>query len=140
MKIIFHLIDLSIVNGWLLYRRHSSQFRSHNKDTMSLSEFRLAIAEVLLKPNIPKRPAQRGRPFLQRPLNKTTTSKNQRVAPVRPPPNSTRIDGFDHWPILTTESRCRYPGCHGFSIISCSKCGVRLCLSDRNNCFKDYHH
>ena len=37
MKIIFHLIDLSVVNGWLLYRRDCSQFRLPKNETFFIT-------------------------------------------------------------------------------------------------------
>ena len=49
MKIIFHLIDLSVVNGWLLYRRDCSQFRLPKNEILSLLQFRVEIAEALMK-------------------------------------------------------------------------------------------
>ena len=58
MKIIFHLIDLSIVNSWLLYRRHCFQLRLPNKKIFSLLQFRVEVAEALLKPIVPQRPNQ----------------------------------------------------------------------------------
>jgi hypothetical protein len=112
MKIIFHLIDLSIVNGWLLYRRHCSQFHLHNNEIISLLQFRVKIAEALLKPIIPKRPTERGRPTVHLRSKQNSPSKHPRAASVRPPSDSTRLDGFNHWPMSTTKGRCRNPGCN----------------------------
>ncbi|CAF4509013.1 unnamed protein product, partial [Didymodactylos carnosus] len=65
LKIIFHLIDLSLVNAWLLYRRHCSQFKIPKKDIMSLLSFRISVAEDLLKSNPqPLSSQKRGRPSL----------------------------------------------------------------------------
>lgn len=62
MKIIFHLIDFSIVNGWLLYRRQCSHLRTPKKEMRSLLAFRIEIAKLLLKASVVTRPKQRGRP------------------------------------------------------------------------------
>jgi len=62
MKIISHLIDLSLVNAWLLYRRHCSQINVPKKRMMSLLTFRVNAAEALLKSAPPAPPAKRGRP------------------------------------------------------------------------------
>ncbi|CAF1373052.1 unnamed protein product [Adineta ricciae] len=55
-KIIFHLIDPSIINGWLFYRRHS-----------------------LLKPRVPPPPAQRGRPAIRHQSQEVNASKRRRT-------------------------------------------------------------
>jgi hypothetical protein len=112
MKIIFHLIDLSIVNGWLLYRRHCSQLRLPKNEIRSLLQFRVEVAEALLKPIVPQRPPQRGRPTIRLRSTENSSSRNPRATSVRPPPASTRLDGFNHWPMSRTKGRCRYPGCN----------------------------
>ena len=58
IKIIFHLIDLSIVNAWLLYRRHCHQSRVPKKDILSLLQFCVEVAEALLRTAVPKPPEQ----------------------------------------------------------------------------------
>ena len=139
IKIIFHLIDLSIVNAWLLYRRHCTQNRLGKKDVLTLLEFRIDVATVLLKPIAPERPKQRGRPSRQLASMSGESSRKPRSTTVRHPRPNERKDGFDHWPSSTTKGRCRYQGCQGYSTILCSKCKVRLCLNRRNDCYRRYH-
>ena len=140
MKIIFHLIDLSVVNAWLLYRRHCSQINIPKKSMMSLLTFRLNVAEALLK-SIPLPPSVKpGRPSLKLSLVKNSASTSPRAAPSPLPPKTVRFDKYDHWPEQIDKGRCRNAGCNGYTRISCSKCNVRLCLNDKNNCFKDYHN
>jgi hypothetical protein len=112
MKIIFHLIDLSIVNGWLLYRRDCSHIKLQKNEILSLLQFRVKIAEALLKPVVPKRPTQRGRPSLHLRSKENNQSQHPRAAPIRTPPASTRLDGFDHWPMAIAKGRCRHSGCN----------------------------
>ncbi|CAF4636240.1 unnamed protein product [Rotaria socialis] len=92
MKIIFHLIDLSLVNAWLLYRRHCSQNQIHKKDVLSLLTFRIDVAKSLLQSSPPPPPVQRGRPSLQNISDRNNTTIDARAAPVPVPPTSTRID------------------------------------------------
>ena len=140
IKIVLHLIDLSLVNAWLLYRRHCFQHRLPKNKILSLLQFRVEIAEGLLKAAVPKPPVQRGRPKADlKPKNQDSSSKRPRAAPVRLPSPSTQHDRFDHWPMSTIKGRCRFPGCNGRSTIICSKCKVRLCLTAKHNCFKAYH-
>ncbi|CAF3137077.1 unnamed protein product [Rotaria sp. Silwood2] len=112
MKIIFHLIDLSVVNGWLLYRRDCSQFRLPKNEILSLLHFRVEIAEALMKSVVPKRSIQRGRPSLRLRSKENTPSPHPRVAPIRTPPASIRLDGFNHWPTSATKGRCRHHRCN----------------------------
>ncbi|CAM4740376.1 unnamed protein product [Rotaria magnacalcarata] len=139
-KIIFHLIDLSIANGWLLYRRHCSQLNTQKRDTMSLLSFRISVAEAMLKSAPPTPSTKRGRPSLDSTLNENNQTTTSRAVPNSIPPPSVRLDKFDHWPIHTSKGRCRNFGCIGYTRICCSKCQLRLCLNEKSNCFKDYHH
>lgn len=141
LKIIFHLIDLAVVNAWLLYRRHCLQFRVAKKNVSSLLTFRIAVAESLLKScPPPPPPVARGRPSLDSKNVVVSPVASTRTAPNPLPPISVRLDKYDHWPVTTAKGRCRNVGCIGQTRISCSKCEVRLCLNDKNNCFKEYHN
>ncbi|CAF4434747.1 unnamed protein product [Rotaria magnacalcarata] len=98
---------------------------------------------VLLKSSPPPPPIiKRGRPSLESraKLNENQSTNTLRTAPTPIPPSSTRFDKFDHWPITTSKGRCRNHGCIGYTRVSCSKCDQRLCLNEKNNCFKDYHN
>ncbi|CAF3853099.1 unnamed protein product [Rotaria sp. Silwood1] len=141
IKIIFHLMDLSLVNAWLLYRRHCSQQKIPKKNIMSLLTFRVNVAEALLQSNpSPPPTVKRGRPSLQSITSDQTSPKSSRATPNPPPSKNIRMDKFDHWPIHIEKGRCRNPGCTGQTRISCSKCKLRLCLNDKNNCFIEYHN
>lgn len=139
MKIIFHLIDLSIVNAWLMYRRHCCQVRLASNEILSLLQFRMAIAESLLIPLVVEPIKRRGRPSAHPAPTDTKSSKKRRSLTQRLPSIKARFDGLHHWPIAVSRGRCRYPGCQGVSTIRCSKCQIRLCLNSKNNCFKKFH-
>ncbi|CAF2063208.1 unnamed protein product, partial [Rotaria magnacalcarata] len=87
-KIIFHLIDLSIANGWLLYRRHCSQLNTQKRDTMSLLSFRISVAEAMLKSAPPTPSTKRGRPSLDSTLNENNQTTTSRAVPNSIPPPS----------------------------------------------------
>lgn len=57
MRIIFWVIGVCIVNGWLLYRRHLKQRKEKLK--MSLLEFQTNIAAALCEVTMTRK---RGRP------------------------------------------------------------------------------
>ncbi|KAL1466035.1 hypothetical protein MTO96_042988, partial [Rhipicephalus appendiculatus] len=46
LRIVFHIIDICVVNAWLLYRRHCSQAGTQYQP---LLDFRMTIAHALLK-------------------------------------------------------------------------------------------
>ncbi|KAF2364054.1 PiggyBac transposable element-derived protein, partial [Trinorchestia longiramus] len=61
-RFIFHMIDMAIVNAWLLYRRQAQKLSIFEKDISPLALFKLRIAVSLMKSgNISFRP-RRGRP------------------------------------------------------------------------------
>ena len=141
IKIIFHLIDLSLVNAWLLYRRHCSQLSVPKRDTMSLLLFRINVAQALLQATPPPPlPRGRDRPSSDSVNKEISLQKLPRATPKQVPPKNIRFDKYDHWPICEEKGRCRRPGCPGYTTVSCSKCKIRLCLNDRRNCFKSYHN
>ena len=141
IKIIFHLIDLSLVNAWLLYRRHCSQLSVPKRDTMSLLLFRINVAQALLQATPPPPlPRGRGRPSSDSVNKEISLQKLPRATPKQVPPKNIRFDKYDHWPICEEKGRCRRPGCPGYTTVSCSKCKIRLCFNDRRNCFKSYHN
>ena len=133
LKLIFHCIDISKVNAWLLYRRHCTQLRVPKKKQMSLRSFISHIATALkLKDKDTEKKA--GRP--KRSLSPTTTI-GRKPATAKPIAD-VRYDGFCHWPeIEEKRGRCRI--CNLTCSVSCSKCKMRLCLNKDINCFKDFH-
>ncbi|CAF2728328.1 unnamed protein product [Rotaria sp. Silwood2] len=140
IKIFFHLIDPSLVNAWLLYRRHCSQHKVSKTKITSLLTFCVNVAEALLKSNPSPPPVKHGRPSLQSVTNEKLPPSSSTTAPNPAPLTSVRLDKFDHWHVHTEKGRCRNPVCIGQTRISCSKCELRLCLNDKNNCFKEYHN
>ncbi|KAL4121185.1 hypothetical protein QTP88_013747 [Uroleucon formosanum] len=75
LRIVYHLLDMCIVNSWLLYRRHCKQL---NKTTNSLLKIKLEISNVLLQCGEILTP-KRGRL-----LSKTPSSKKRRTFTPRP--------------------------------------------------------
>uniref|UniRef100_A0A0P4WNR9 PiggyBac transposable element-derived protein domain-containing protein n=1 Tax=Scylla olivacea TaxID=85551 RepID=A0A0P4WNR9_SCYOL len=62
-KLVFHFLDVTIVNSWLLYRRDASAIGVSKKSQLQLQAFKLKVAYSLLRQN--KDPLKRpgvGRP------------------------------------------------------------------------------
>lgn len=82
MRIFYHLLDVSVVNVWLLYRRHMKQ-------TGQELNFRIDVANSLIQYG-KKIVRRRGRPTNQ-PIKKT-----QRVVASVGPSLEARYDGLEH--------------------------------------------
>jgi hypothetical protein len=60
LKIVFHLMDLVVVNAWLLYRRDCESCGMSKKEQMSLLQFKASVAACLCQQN-KERQVKRGR-------------------------------------------------------------------------------
>ncbi|KAK2710424.1 hypothetical protein QYM36_011821 [Artemia franciscana] len=126
---IFFLFDLSVVNGWLLYRRCLAA----GQKPMNLLQFKTDVARALLSGASLATP-KRGRPL----SDADTNSQKKRNYTCRPP-DSTRLDGQGHFPAwIESKQRCRV--CvQAHSKVKCVKCEVSLCFTPNRNCFLTYH-
>ena len=61
-RIFFHLIDMTVVNSWLLYRRDCDELKFPANKQLSLLEFKFAIADALCLAGKPGVVSKRGRP------------------------------------------------------------------------------
>lgn len=123
-----YLLDVSVVNAWLLYRKDCVALGQ--KKYMPLKTFRLDIAKSLRSCG---KEARRGRPSAQ-----STDIPKIRRPVVERPDNASRFDSLGHLPVYTSKGRCR--NCtKGTSRMKCVKCDTRLCFTEFKNCFKDFH-
>jgi hypothetical protein len=122
IRIFYHLLDVTVVYSWVLYRLTWA---------MALSEYRVSLAESLCKAN---QPTKRGRPSNE--TNATIEVKWLKPTTKSLPTRDVREDGIGHFPIwFKTRGRCKLPLCTCFSFIMCEKCDVFLCLNKARNCF-----
>ena len=132
MRIVFYCLDVAVVNGWLLYRRHMEQKKVDKKAVLPLRNFRASIAHALAKKA--KLPRKRGRPSSSPPQ----PAKHPRATAATRPVEDVRYDNIAHWPVHSEKKmRCKLCAT-GFTRIKCSKCDLGLCLNN-NNCFVDFH-
>ena len=95
-RIFFHLIDLTVVTAWLLYRRDSDGFGIPKQKQKSLLEFRCCIAEAMSKENqvVSKK---RGRPSSAvEVVHQEKKARGHNTKPI--PQASVRHDNVDHFP------------------------------------------
>ena len=133
----YYCIGLSIVNGWLLYKRNAFQNQPKKIDIMSLLDFHSRIALSLLQEN--KVAAKRVHPRYD---NTPTVQKKSESSVTFLPPNEIRYDNVCHLPEITdAQHRCQYCP-KGYTCIKCFKCDVFLCIVTENNsrnCFYGFH-
>lgn len=137
LRIFFHLLDLTVINSWIIYKKNAIIRNIPKKDMLSMGQFRNELAQVLCSIGS-NTEVRRGRPsssFVENEIQ----AKKKRGPAVVPPPKDLRMDGSDHWPQVGISLRCKYPHCKGYSTISCIKCKVNLCLNKNNNCFVHFH-
>lgn len=132
MRIFYHLLDLSIINAWLLYLRVNKDNKEKSK--MKLLEFRLDLAETLCRIGTFEKP-KRGRPSMT-PSPSPCPSKKKKANSVAaaPPTKDVRYDQLGHWPTHTEKpckQRCKMEECKGYSVFECTKCKVALCLNKK---------
>ena len=137
LKILFHLIDISKVNGRLLFKRHCNQLKEPKNKVMSLLKFTSAIARALgMAGKVVARPF--GRPSKNGAVSLTPVPpKKSKPNPI-PSPNA-KFDQLGHWPeFCPNKNKCR--SCKtSLGRIYCKKCNLCLCLSNTKNCFYEFH-
>lgn len=102
----YYLIDVAVVNAWLLYRRVETS--KGKKPTITLFDFRSEVAFSLTKPNVPT--PKRGRPPLM--VETQIATKRNRPHTSKLLSINIRKDSFDHWPdYKETRQRCKMPRC-----------------------------
>lgn len=133
-RLFMHMLDVCVVNSWLLYRRHQMQ-RGQEQD-YTLLQFKLSIANTLIQYG-QHVVLHRGRPS-NASLEKTT-QKHRAV--LQDPSSDVRFDETSHWPeVAGDRQRCRLCNDRNkFTSFRCSKCRVPLCLLKERNCFTRYH-
>ncbi|MFV0329690.1 MAG: hypothetical protein ACK5KL_07705 [Dysgonomonas sp.] len=136
-RLILHMIDMVIVNSWMLYRRDASNLHLPRSEISQLAIFKLRAAVALMKTGKPVGGLKRGRPSVAE-----TSARPGKVEKPRQawPEAPVRFDNTGHWPLIEELRRqCKKKGCSGRTNIICMKCKVNLCLNKNNNCFLEFH-
>lgn len=128
-RLFYHLIDMAMVNAYLLYRRVKVD------DKIDLPTFRSSIAEALCffaSGTI----SRVGRP--------SAIPKPLPIKPKKPqiPIADVRYDGFNHWCKFvdaTGKKMCKNPGCKSRTQSFCTKCQLNLCNTPAKSCFIEFH-
>lgn len=136
MRLFYHLLDVMLINSWLLYKRNEQQ-RQTNSCFKKLREFRLEVAKALCLSG-PSLMRKRGRPSSF--VSDMLEGRKKKKPKATVPPVDARTDVIEHFPLWSnTRQRCKMPACKGKSYITCQKCDVALCLNKDKNCFLSFH-
>lgn len=137
MRIFYHLLDLSVINSWILYKKVSAEKNTNPKEILNLAEYRAELADALCKYG-EHIVLSRGRP--SRSLSDEPPAKRKNIQQVMPS-RDVRYDGVDHLQVRQqNRMRCMMPGCKLLSSIMCLKCKVYLCSNKKStDCFNDFH-
>lgn len=143
LRIFYGLIDISIVNAWLLYRK-CCQNKGKNFKIMPLLAFKADIGHALISARQPAFRAKRGRPSTSRQISDSSPSTSRLSTPTRTIQTprvvpDVRFDGLHHMPECGKKMRCKNCKHTAFTRVRCQKCNVWLCLTTKKNCFSEFH-
>lgn len=134
VPLISFMIDLSLVNAFLLYRADQ---KVDNDVVESSKAFRLRVVEALVSSK-PKKKV--GRPTLE---ESSRTEEVPRNHTKKLPPDVLRLDQHNHFVVFQEKkgrcSHCSILGVNSTTFAKCSKCEVMLCVLRNRNCFFDFH-
>ena len=128
LRIFAYILDWSVANSWLLYKRDCKIL---NERVMPLKSFCSEIASTLVRVN--------KKVCVRRPLS-TTPKSFQKSSGQKTSSTDVR---YDYWPMpmgTKPQSRRRCVVCpKGVSGFKCSKFNVFLCLKNKQTCFIEYY-
>ncbi|XP_050688459.1 piggyBac transposable element-derived protein 3-like isoform X2 [Eriocheir sinensis] len=135
--LIFHMIDMTVINSWLLHRREADHLKVPKRKQMSLCLFKLKLADSLLlggKSTVKKRKV-----FSD--VEAAFAAKKRAGKATKPiPDKNRRLDMTGHFPTTSNKrGLCKLPGCTGRVLMFCTKCEVNLCCESKRNCFLEFH-
>ncbi|KAL2083481.1 hypothetical protein ACEWY4_021254 [Coilia grayii] len=133
LRMITHAFDVAVVNSCLEYRRDQELQGTQPKQVMDLLQFKMAVAEALVRVGKTQSLKKRGRPSSSNkpiPCMSPTPQPpeeppKRRAAMERRPIEEVQADMLDHMPNYDTKkeaTRCKLPGCSGKTHVYCDKC------------------
>lgn len=115
-RLFFHLVDVAVVNAWLLYKRVC---RVKNEKTPRLHDFKAAVAEALCKYNKPLEHTTGSAQKRSRRDDSTTNpaKRARRSAAHQVPSSDVRLDQTGHFPVVQETPEMQT--CWKWTIIPC---------------------
>ncbi|XP_014827083.1 PREDICTED: uncharacterized protein LOC106906352 isoform X2 [Poecilia mexicana] len=137
-RLFCQLLDMVIVNSWLLYKRDCESLGIPRRRQKDFLAFRVSVAQALFMQGKDLSKKKRGWPYFD---VESEFEKKKRRGPAKDIPTlKVRSDAVGHWPVVESgRQRCKMPQCKGQTVFKCSKCKVHLCLKKNKNCFRHFH-
>ena len=124
-RLVFHMIDMALLNSWLLYRRDCDRLLIPYRQQDNFCTFKSKVSNSLCftNKNLPKK---KGKPSND--TEKNFILKKMKGHATQPIPQSDiRHDGIGYLPIYTEKRfSCKLPGCNGRIGTYCEKCKVNI--------------
>lgn len=136
IRLMFHLFDFAIAASWIEYRRDHQETNTPKGDILDYVGYREYIADALMTETETEIKGEINTPGMS-----LSIAQPKRARVTQHPPDHVRRSKADHFPEpITTQKRCRFPGCSSNKARHlCPTCNVVLCLNSSRNCFKLYH-
>jgi hypothetical protein len=128
-RVLYHMLDLTLVNAYILYKQITKQ---------PLFEFKLDVALALMYAERFGNPLAPGAVLLHQAALEYGKNGDPNPCEVQ---DAVRLDGVNHFPeVVSKRGRyCCIRGCEKRSSVWCQKCRVYLCLKREQNCFVYFH-
>lgn len=134
-RLFYHLLDLAVINAWILYKEILLKKNPKGK-ILNQKHFRIEVAKCLC--SMGRNGQKRGRPSNE--IQQQLDTRKKKCPRAVVPPKDLRQDATDHWPKWNSNrNRCKFPGCKGFTFVSCKKCDVFLCFNKDKDCYNAFH-
>ncbi|XP_042558961.1 piggyBac transposable element-derived protein 3-like [Clupea harengus] len=143
LRMITHAFDVAVVNSWLEYRGDKERQGTRPQQIMDLLDFKMNVAEALVRVGKPHALRKRGRPSSSNTPSPCTSptphdepAKKRRAMEQRPI-QEVQTDMLDHMPNYDEKkeaTRCKLPGCSGKTHVYCDECKVHFCFVSQRNC------
>ena len=136
-KLVFHLLDMSVVNAWLLYRRDAKKLLLPTNKQQSSLQFKISIVDSLLKVGKCDY-KKRGRKSDNEEYFQKKKKTSNATHPI--PQKNFQLNNIAHFPTVSDNRKfCKLPGCKEKVNYFCIKCNVHLCCNNKQNCFLIFH-
>lgn len=142
IRVFYYFLDVSVVNAWLLYRKHCLLVGMAKKNIKKLIQFRAEVARVLILTSNYPLTQKRGRPSYSPSSveSEQTRTPTRRPISVAPPVDIVRQHNFHLPKHSAKKQRCfRCKDRKSFSRIICVKCNKAFCITNTKDCFYDFH-
>lgn len=141
VRVFAQFLDIACCNGWIEYKRLCEQSATPKQQRLDLLTFKMGIVIALIKAETSPRSKRLRETEADSDDEEVNARGKKRGKVTALPPDDVRYDLTGHFPehqMLGSHNRCRNPGCSGKSRVKCLKCGIFLCLQNRN-CFLEFH-